>query len=730
MSVKSENIKSPVEKGVVRVPVIMQLEELECGAASLCMILAYYNKWMPIEEVRSMCGVSRDGVSARNILRAARYYGLDVAGYRCGISTLFDDVTYPCIAFVNNSHFVVICGTKKGKIHVNDPAKGSCRYDEEEFAQIFSGVIMQFEPTDKFEPEGKPKSMLSFAKKRLKGTGTAIAFTGFTAVIASLVSLMNPAFSRVFVDYLLPGENPRWVIPFLFLLAAFSLVQVIMTALQSIYALRINGKMAVVGNSTFMWKILKMPIEFFSQRRAGDIQQRQASNATIAASLIQTFAPLMLNCGMMIFYLAVMLRYSWVLTLVGIISMTVSALVSRYISAKRVNITRVSMKELANLASTTVIGIDMIESLKATGAEKGFFTRWAGIQANANAQQIRFSKTDIYMSMIPQFVTTVTNYIILLQGVWFIMAGDFTVGKVMAFQGFLGSFMTPALTLISAGQTLQEMRTSMERVDDVMEYSDEDIFAHDEGACSEDKIYEKLSGRVEIKDIVFGYNTLADPLIRNFSMTLEPGKSVAIVGDSGCGKSTISKLVSGLYQPWSGEILFDGKPLCQLSKSVFRESLSVVDQDIVLFEDTIAENIRLWDESIDDVEIIRAAKDAQFHNDIMERPHGYNWKLNEEGRDLSGGQRQKLEIARVLATRPSIIIMDEATSALDAKTEYEVVKAVRARNISCIMIAHRLSTIRSCDEIIVMEKGEIKDRGTHDELMKTSEIYKKLVSIE
>lgn len=719
---KKNTIKNPIEKGVAKVPVIMQLEELECGAASLCMILGYYNKWIPIEEVRNTCGVSRDGVSAGNILRAARYYGLNASGYRCPVSTLMKNVTFPCIAFVHGCHFIVVCGVKNGTIYVNDPAKGNDKYTEKEFEEIFNNILIQFSPSESFQPSGKPKSMFSYVKKRLKGTTAAIVFACLTGIVASMISVISPAFSRVFLDYLLPGENPQWVWPFLILLAIFDFVQIVMTGLQSVYSLRINGKMAVIGNSTFMWKILKMPIEFFSQRRAGDVQQRQASNATIASTLIETFAPLFLNLLMMLFYLGVMLKYSWILTLIGLISMSVNILLSQYIARKRINITRVSMKESANLASTTIVGIDMIESLKSTGAENGYFTKWAGIQANANAQQVKYAKTDVYLSMLPQFITTLTNYLILLNGAWLIMSGEFSIGKLMAFQGFLGSFMSPAITLVDTGRTLQEMRTNMERIDDVMEYPDEHIF------CDKtESVYQPLSGKIEMEDVVFGYNILSKPLIENFNLSIEPGQSIAIVGDSGCGKSTISKLLSGIYEPWSGQILFDGKPLKDIYKGVFRSSVAVVDQDITLFEDTIAENIRMLDPNIDDMTIIQASIDAQFHEDVMKRPHGYKGKLQEDGRDLSGGQRQKLEIARALASNPSILIMDEATSALDAKNEYEVLQAVKRRNITCIMIAHRLSTIRSCDKICVMENGKIQGIGTHEELMKNNALYQNLV---
>ncbi|MBQ2996453.1 MAG: NHLP family bacteriocin export ABC transporter peptidase/permease/ATPase subunit [Oscillibacter sp.] len=725
MEKSAKTIKQPLRSGVAKVPVIMQMEALECGAASLTMILAYYEKWIPLEQVRSDCGVSRDGSNAKNVLRAARSYGLTAKGYRFEPEDLKKNGKFPCIIHWNFNHFVVLNGFKGDKAVLNDPAKGNYSVPMEVFDRSFTGICLMFEPSETFEPGGKPKSVLDFARQRMQGTGEAVAFTVITTVIASLIGLINPAFSRIFLDRILTGQNPQWLMPFIWALAAMSALQVFVGLVQTVYSARINAKIAVVGNATFMWKVLHLPMDFFSQRMAGDIQQRKSANASIAASLVSTFAPLVIESFMMVFYLVVMLRYSVMLTLVGLTSIVVNAAMSRVIAQKRINVTRVQMRDAGKLSSTTVAGIEMIETIKASGAEDGFFARWSGYQASVNLQQVRFAKVDNYLGLIPQIVTSLTNTAVLILGVYLVMEGKFTIGMVMAFQGFLGSFMAPAGQMVSAGQTLQEMRTQMERIEDVMRYPSDTACAE---AAEEDEEYSKLSGSVEMRNVTFGYSRLGEPLIRDFNLTLRPGSRVAFVGASGCGKSTLSKLISGLYQPWSGEILFDGKPMTKIDRNVFRGSLAVVDQDIILFEDTIANNIKMWDPSIEDFEMILAARDAQLHEDIMQREGGYNYKLTEGGKDFSGGQRQRIEIARVLAQDPTIIILDEATSALDARTEYEVVKSIKDRGITCIVVAHRLSTIRDCDEIIVLDHGNVVERGTHEELYALGGFYTKLVS--
>ena len=718
--------KQPVMHKVAKVPVVMQMEALECGAAALCMILAYYNKWVPLEQVRLDCGVSRDGSNAANMLKAARNYGLKTDAYRIEPETLREEGTFPCIVHWEFNHFVVCNGFKGGKVYLNDPARGSYAVSEERFDEGFTGIVLMFEPGDDFCPGGKQKSVVEFAKKRLHGGKSAMIFVLVSTIIASLMSIIGAGFSRVFFDVLLPGKNPGWVVPFFIGLGILTFLQIVTAWIQAVYSLRLNGKMDAMGSTGYMWKVLRLPMEFFSQRMSGDIQMRKSSNASIAGTLVNTLAPLVMQTFMLIFYLVVMLRYSVFLTCVGLLCMLINSLMSRYISNKRVNIMRVMMRDQGKLSSATVGAVDMIETIKASGAENGYFERWSGYQASVNTQNVRYMKQDQLLGIVPSAVTSVTNTLIFVLGVWYVMQGRFTVGMIFAFQGYMQQFLAPAQQLIGAGQTIQEMRTSMERIEDVMQYPDDPVFA----AREDHGDHKKLSGTLSMKNVSFGYSRLGNPLIENFDLELKQGQRVAFVGATGCGKSTLAKLISGLYQPWSGEILFDGRPIADIDRSVFTGSVAVVDQDIILFEDSIAGNIKMWDESVEDFEMIMAARDAAIHDDIMQRPGDYRYRITEGGKDFSGGQRQRLEIARVLAQDPTMIILDEATSALDAKTEYDVVKSIKDRGITCIVVAHRLSTIRDCDEIIVLDHGKVAERGTHEELMKLDGAYKALVTSE
>lgn len=714
-------------KKVAKVPVVIQLEALECGAACLTMVMSYYNKWIPLEQTRSDCGVSRDGVSAKNILRAARYYNFKAAGYRLEIDELKQYATFPCIIHWEFNHFIVLCGFKGNKVVVNDPAKGRFEMSMDRFDEGYTGVCLMFEPTEEFEESGSKKSMLKFAKKRLKGSFPIAMLVVLTTIVSSIIGVVNPALSKMFIDDILPGIRPNWVGLFLSLVIAISVIEIISQFIDTYTRFRIDGKMSTVGSSSFMWKVLNLPMDFFSQRMAGDIIMRQGLNTTVVSTLVNTFAPLIIRMVMMVFYFVVMIKNSIILTIVGLLSIVFEFAISRFISKKRVDVTRMMARDSGKLSGATVSGIEMIETIKANGAEDGFFKKWSGYQASVNSYSNKYRYLESYIGIIPAILSAITDTFVTGLGMYLVMTGNFTLGMVMQFEGFMSSFTSPALELVSAGQILTEMRTDMERIEDVMEYPSEEIFELENDENTE---YTKLSGSVDIEHVTFGYGRLGEPVIKDFSMHVEKGKSVAFVGASGCGKSTLSKLIAGLYTPWEGSITFDGKRYNEIDKSIFRGSLAVVDQDIILFEDTIANNIRMWDESIEDFEVILAAKDAAIHDDIVARPGGYSYQVNEEGKDFSGGQRQRLEIARVLAQDPTIVILDEATSALDAKTEYDVVEAIRNRGITTIVVAHRLSTIRDCDEIIVLNNGVVVERGTHDELIKNNGYYTELVTNE
>ena len=719
-------VPAPVEKGVVRVPVVMQMEALECGAASLTMIMHYYRKWIPLEQARLDCGVSMDGANAKNIMVAARSYGMKASAWRVEPEDLLKEGPFPCIIHWGFNHFVVLCGFKGKRAVLNDPARGRVTVEWEEFDEEFTGICITFEPDEGFVPSGKPKSVFSYAKERLKGSAVAVAFVILTTTISSLIGIISPAFARTFLDRLLTGQNPEWLTPFMVLFAALILLSVVVSWVSAVYALRIEGKMTSYGSAAYLWKVLRLPMQFFNQRLSADIADRQATNANISTALVQTFAPLLLQALMMVFYLVVMIHYSPLLSLIGVGAILLNLGVSSLVTAKRVNITRVQQRDAAKLSSATMSGISMIETIKSSGAENGFFSRWSGYQASVNTQDVKFTRLNLLLGSLPSAITAIANLAVLGLGVMLVVQGHFSVGMVMAFQSFLAAFMSPATSLITAGQSMQEMITQMERVDDVMSYKEDPSFAPHE----KKEEYQKLSGAIELKNVTFGYSRLGKPLITDFSMTVKPGQKIAFVGRTGCGKSTLAKLISGLNRPWSGSITFDGVPLEDIDRDVFTGSISVIDQDITLFEDTISQNIKMWDDSIEDFEVTLAARDAGIYDDIVTREGGFAHKLLDGGRDLSGGQRQRLEIARALAQDPTICIMDEATSALDARTEHEVIRSINDRGITCIIIAHRLSTIRSCDEIIVMDKGKIVERGTHDELYAKGGMYAELVTSE
>ena len=708
---------------VKNVPVIMQMEMVECGAASLGMVMAYYKKWLPLEQLRKDCGVSRDGCSAKQLLLAGRSYGMEANAYKLDEDELQE--LAPAIIHWNFNHFVVYKGKKGGVHYLNDPGRGKVKVSQEEFDRSFTGIALSFEPTEAFQPGGSRASILGFVKRRLKNTWAAAFFIFVVGLLSAIVGIATPLFSQVFMDDILSGKNPDWFKPFMAAFIAVIGVNILTAWLRGIYQRKYNAAMAIDANSNFFWHLLRLPMDFFSQRYVGDLILRQKSNQNIAATLVQQLAPLAIQMMLLVLYLTFMIRYSLLLTLIGLGSMGLNIVLASYISTKRVDVARIAERDMGKYYGVTMSCLDNIETIKAAGAENGFFSHWAGYFTNMHNSEARAGRRDQLYGVWPEMLQTLTNNAILLIGAYLIMDGEFTIGMLLAFQGFMSGFSAPAQQLFSVAEMVIEMRTQMERVEDVLKYpvQEQSNAVRSEGSG-------KLRGRIELKNVSFGYNKFSQPQIKDVSMTVEPGKSVAFVGTSGCGKSTLAKLITGLYQPWEGEILFDGKRRSEINSDEFTNSVAMIDQNVVMFDDTILSNIKMWDSSIEDFAMVLACRDAQIREEVVSRPEGFNTRLVKGGKNFSGGQLQRIEIATALAREPVILIMDEATSALDAETEKHIMDSIRMMGVTLIVIAHRLSTIRDCDEIVVLDKGVVVERGTHQALMEKDGVYKQLVTCD
>ncbi len=708
----------------VRTPTRLQMEATECGAASLAIVLEHYGTFVTLSKLREECGVSRDGSKASNVLKAARKYGLEAKGYRKEPNEL-GSLQLPLIVHWNFNHFLVLEGFSGGRAYLNDPALGPTSVTEEEFNRAFTGVVLSCKPGPEYRPGGRRPSLFGMLRRRLDGSRNAISFVALAGLCLVIPGLVVPVFGMVFVDEVLVGGQLGWLPTLLAAMLLAAALSAVLTALQRTYLLRLVSRLGVRMASGFVWHALRLPVGFFAARSPGDIADRARANDAVAHMLSGRISAIVLDLLLLGFYAAFMLYVDAWLTLIGFATVAGHLVLLRTAERMRTDLSRQVGQHAGKLAGVATGGLMMIETIKGTGSESEFFSQWAGYQAKLVAAQQKLAQRDQLLMMATDMLARLNSLLVLGFGALRVMDGHMSLGMLVAFQSLMSSFVRPVESLSQVGAALQQLRGNLERLDDVLEH------AADDGAVTRDDEPEpmkRLTGSLQIDGVTFGYLPFSPPLVTDLGLRIAPGQRVALVGGSGSGKSTVAKLVCGLYRPWSGRICFDGVEREALPRRTVAASVAIVDQEVTLFEGTVRENLTLWDDTIPEADVVQAAKDACIHQDIAKLPGGYDARVQEGGANFSGGQRQRLEIARALVRHPSLVVLDEATSALDPETEQKVDQNLRRRGTSCLIIAHRLSTIRDSDEIIVLDKGQVVQRGSHEELLTADGLYRELIT--
>ncbi|MEA5575507.1 NHLP family bacteriocin export ABC transporter peptidase/permease/ATPase subunit [Anabaena sp. UHCC 0451] len=710
----------------VKTPTVLQMEATECGAAALGIILAYYQYIVPLAELRQECGISRDGSKAANIVKAARRYGMEAKGYKKGLESL-EKVPVPYIVFWNFNHFLVVEGFSENWVYLNDPAIGRRKVSKQEFNEAYTGIVLVIEPGTNFKKSGEKRNTFLALHSRLKNSYAALLLSIFAGIILTLPRLALPAFAQFFTDEILIQGQKEWLSPLLLAMVTTTILQMLIGRLRLLYLRRLTIKLLIVMTGDFIWHILRLPINFYAQRFAGDISNRVNLNKNVV-NILNRLSITIIDTLMLVFYAAMMFAYDRRLTIMTISFAGINLVSLQVIQRFRVDANLKVSQERDQLYGFATSGIQNIEMMKASGLESSLFAKFAGYYTKFHNAQQNLDLQSLYLQLLPNIFNYLANTTILVVGGLRVMAGSMSIGMLIAYQSLVISFLQPINSLVNFGANLQLLEADLERLDDIFNNAIDPELTREFVIKNDDTSPLFLQGQVELLNLTFGYNHLEAPLIENLNLIVKPGQRVALVGGSGSGKSTISKLITGLYNPWQGEILFDGIPRQQIPRLVLANSLAMVEQDIFLFAGTVRDNLTLWDETISDCDIIKACQDAEIHSLIMSLPGGYDAQLSEGGLNISGGQRQRLEIARALVRNPAILVLDEATSSLDAETELMIDRHLRRRGVSCIIIAHRLSTIRDCDEIIVLENGKVLQRGNHEELRLQPGIYSDLLN--
>jgi NHLM bacteriocin system ABC transporter peptidase/ATP-binding protein len=716
---------------VARVPTILQMEAVECGAAALAMILAYFGRWVPLEALRVACGVSRDGSKASNVIAAARSYGLAARGFKAEPDQLAK-LPIPSIIHWNFNHFVVFEGIAGSWAYINDPATGRHRVSLVELSDSFTGVVLAFETTAGFRREGSRPRALPMLWRLLAQSRSGLTLVLLISMMLVLPGIVAPVFGKLFVDNVLVDRLPGWIGPLLIGLALTAVVRAIILGLRLHYLLRLEVKLGITLATRLFWHILRLPIVFFIQRHAGDVASRIALNEEVSQLLSGELATTALQLITLVFFAGAMASYDLALTATVVPFALFNLIALRLAGRRREDMARRLAKDQGQLAAATVGTIRSVETIKSSGLEPDAFARWAGHHAKAMGATQQLDLYTAKLNVLPPLLTALGNTAVLGLGGLRVMQGAMSIGDLVAFQTLAASFSEPTAHLVALGARLQQIKADLARISDALAYPIERrAAATTTGMNASDFVGSaRLQGKIELCDVTFGYNPNEPPLIENLSLTIEPGQRVALVGRSGSGKSTVGRLLCGLYPTWSGEILFDGRTPADLAPKVLAHSIAYVDQDVFLFAGTVRENLTLWDSSVDDARLIRALRDAAIFDELAVRPGILDSRVAEGGRDFSGGQRQRIEIARALALEPSILVLDEATSAVDPLVEEQIDENTRRRGCTCVIIAHRYSTIRDCDQIVVLSDGHVEGCGTHSELVASCPLYADLLRTE
>ncbi|MBQ9633924.1 MAG: NHLP family bacteriocin export ABC transporter peptidase/permease/ATPase subunit [Schwartzia sp.] len=709
----------------VKTPTILQMEATECGAASLGMVLAYYGKWLPLEKLRQECGVTRDGVNAKNILRAARRLGCVAKGF-AGKPEVLRKKEFPLILFWEFNHFVVMEGVENDIVYLNDPALGRRKVPWADFLTSYTGIYLNIRPGEDFVQEGHPYNVAKAVAEKLAEDKWALLFILILGLCMVIPGLAVPVMNQIFIDDVFSMKHPEWTTKLLLAMAAAAILSGVMNAMRAVVLTYWQKKLTLADSSSFFWHVLRLPVTFFQQRYAADVASRIQFNESNAAVLSGQAATALLDMFIALFYLGLLVQYSVPLTLVGVSFSFVNLAVLLYMRRNMTDLTMRIQQEKGKEYGVLMNGLMMIDSVKACGSEADLFGKWAGYAAKALVANQEMQIWSLKVRLLPTLLAGISGALVMTVGGFSIMEGLMTAGVYTAVNSLIAKFQEPMQKILALSDVIRTTEMQMQRLDDVRRYPIDSLNYPDETQTITFK-GNRLSGELTMRDVNFGYSPLDPPLLENFNLSLTPGHWAAIVGASGSGKSTLAKLASGLYEEWSGDVLFDGVKRREIPRAVLVSSIATVDQDVFQISGTVRENISLFDKSVPKEDIVLAAQDACIHDDILRLAGGYEAEVAEGGLNFSGGQRQRLEIARALAGNPSILVLDEATSAIDPMTEQKVLSNIRRRGCTCLIVAHRLSTIRDADEIIVLEKGKVAERGTHREMMTHDGPYRRLI---